>query len=183
LSFRVPNEVTSSLLAATTAFIGGNVLNLPVWGIFIGWAATYLAGGPNRATLTKLLPAMVAGSSFALVIVLLDNQFGTAFGISTVAKDAVLALVIFVINTALMYAGRTRALALVPGMFCGFASYFATVFGGFGFLPHNPLAAWLSVVLMNALGPVFALIAHAVATRGDIAPARAKTPAASGRDS
>ncbi|MDT7594182.1 MAG: hypothetical protein QOH45_3713, partial [Pseudonocardiales bacterium] len=28
-------------------------------------------------------------------------------------------------------------------MFCGFASYFATVFGGFGFLPHNPLAAWL----------------------------------------
>jgi len=85
------------------------------------------------------------------VIVLLDNQFGTAFGISTVAKDAVLALVIFVINTALMYAGRTRALALVPGMFCGFASYFATVFGGFGFLPHNPLAAWLSVVLMNAL--------------------------------
>jgi hypothetical protein len=57
----MPNEVFSSLLAATTAFIGGNLLNLPVWGIFIGWAVTYLAGGPNRATVTKLWPAMAAG--------------------------------------------------------------------------------------------------------------------------
>lgn len=177
LSFRMPNEVFSSLLAATTAFIGGNMLNLPVWGIFIGWAATYLAGGPNRATLTKLWPAMAAGSTFALVIVLLDAEFGTVLGSSTMAKDAVLAVVIFVVNTALMYAGRTRVLALVPGMFCGFASYFATVFGGFGFLPHNPLAAWLSTVLMNALGPVFALIAHAVATRGRTEPARAESHA------
>jgi hypothetical protein len=89
----MPNEVFSSLLAATTAFIGGNLLNLPVWGIFIGWAATYLAGGPNRATLTKLWPAMAAGSTFALVIVLLDAEFGTVLGSSTVAKDAVLAVV------------------------------------------------------------------------------------------
>jgi hypothetical protein len=183
LSFRLPNEVFSSLLAATTAFIGGNLLNLPVWGIFIGWAATYLAGGPNRATLTKLWPAMAAGSTFALVIVLLDAQFGTALGSGTMAKDAVLAVVIFVVNTALMYAGRTRVLALVPGMFCGFASYFATVFGGFGFVPHNPLAAWLSAVLMNALGPVFALIAHAVAAHGRTAPTREEAPAVPGRDS
>jgi hypothetical protein len=28
----MPNEVFSSLLAAATAFIGGNLLNLPVWG-------------------------------------------------------------------------------------------------------------------------------------------------------
>ena len=182
MSFRMPNEVFSSLLAATTAFIGGNLLNLPVWGIFIGWAATYLAGGPNRATLTKLWPAMAAGSTFALVIVLLDAEFGTVLGSSTMAKDAVLAVVIFVVNTALMYAGRTRVLALVPGMFCGFASYFATVFGGFGFLPHNPLAAWLSAVLMNALGPVFALIAHAVATRGQSVPEPEEARAVSGRD-
>jgi hypothetical protein len=99
-----------------------------------------------------------------------------------VAKDAVLAVVIFVVNTALMYAGRTRVLALVPGMFFGFASYFATVFGGFGFLPHNPIAAWLSAVLMNALGPVFALIAHAVATRGQSVPEPEEVRAVSGRD-
>jgi hypothetical protein len=57
-----------------------------------------------------------------------------------------------------MYTGRTRLFSLVPGMFFGFASYFATYFGGFGFAAHNPWAAWLSVAAMNALGPVFAYL-------------------------
>ena len=77
-----------------------------------------------------------------------------------------LALIILVVNTALMYSGRLPALALIPGMFLGFASYFATMFGGFGFAPQNPWAAWVSVLVMNALGPIFALVAHTVATRG-----------------
>lgn len=173
MRLRIPNEVFSSILAASTAFIGGNLLNLPVWGIFVGWAATYLAGGPNRATLAKLCPAMLAGSTFALVIVLIDTQFGTVLGAGRWGTDTVLAVVIFVVNTALMYSGRTRVLSLIPGMFFGFASYFGTMFGGFGFAPHNPFAAWLSIVVMNALGPVFALIAHAVATRaGAAAPSK-----------
>ena len=99
--------------------------------------------------------------------------------------DAVLAVIILVVNTALMYSGRTRVLALIPGMFLGFASYFATVFGGFGFAPQNPWAAWVSVLAMNALGPVFALVAHRVATRGtvdhaDDAGDEAARPASSG---
>ncbi|MDT7744500.1 MAG: hypothetical protein QOE59_3578 [Actinomycetota bacterium] len=163
MRLRLPNEIVSSVLAATTAFIGGNALNLPVWGIFIGWAATFLAGGPHRATLVKLWPTMAAGSTFALVIVLLDTAWKPASG--QLAQDAVLAAVILVVNTALMYAGRTRVLALIPGMFLGFASYFATMFGGFGFAPQNPWAAWVSVLAMNALGPVFALVAHTLAAR------------------
>lgn len=162
---RIPNEIVSSVLAAGTAFIAGNVLNLPVWGIFIGWAATYLVGGPNRATFGKLYPAMAAGSTFALLIVLLDTWLGTALGPGQLEKDTVLALAILVVNTALMYSGRTRLLALIPGMFLGFASYFATMFGGFGFAPHQPFAAWASVLAMNALGPMFALLAHAVSDR------------------
>jgi hypothetical protein len=173
---RIPNEIVSSVLAATTAFIGGNALNLPVWAIFIGWAATYLAGGPSRATFVRLYPAMAAGSTFALVIVLIDGRFGTALGTGTLAGDAVLALAILVVNTALMYSGRTRLLALVPAMFLGFASYFATMFGGFGFAPHNPFAAWVSVLAMNALGPVFALLAHAVTDRRGVRPAATDEP-------
>ncbi|HVV14071.1 DUF1097 domain-containing protein [Amycolatopsis sp.] len=167
MRFRIPNEIFSSILAATTAFIGGNLLNLPVWAIFIGWAGTFLAGGPNRATLKKLLPAMAAGSTFALAIVLLEQTFGAALGESQTAKNAMLALFILVLNTALMYAGRTRVLALIPGMFLGFASYFATMFGGFGFSAHNAFAAWVSVLAMNALGPVFAVVAHAVTARAE----------------
>lgn len=164
MRLRLPNEIISSILAATTAFIGGNALNLPVWGIFIGWAATFLAGGPHRATMVKLWPTMAAGSTFALVIVLLDTALKPTSG--QLAQDAVLAVAILVVNTALMYAGRTRALALIPGMFLGFASYFATMFGGFGFAPQNPWAAWVSVLVMNALGPVFALVAHSLAAHG-----------------
>lgn len=176
MRLRIPNEIFSSVLAATTAFIGGNAFNLPVWGIFIGWAATYLVGGPTRATFVKLCPAMAAGSTFALLIVLLDGRLGTVFGAGQLAGDAVLALTILVVNTVLMYAGRTRVLALVPGMFLGFASYFATMFGGFGLIPHNPFASWVSVLAMNALGPLFALLAHTVAARsakfGEETPAR-----------
>jgi hypothetical protein len=177
MRLRLPNEIVSSVLAATTAFIGGNALNLPVWGIFIGWAATFLAGGPHRATLRRLWPTMAAGSTFALVIVLLDGALEPASG--QLAQDAVLAVIILVVNTALMYAGRTRVLGLIPGMFLGFASYFATVFGGFGFAPQNPWAAWVSVLVCNALGPVFALVAHAVAARGS-APDEEAAAASSG---
>ncbi len=172
MRLRIPNEIFSSVLAAATAFIGGNALNLPVWGIFIGWAATYLVGGPTRATFAALYPAMAAGSTFALVIMLADSWLGTVLGEGRLVQDTVLALAILVVNTALMYSGRTRALALVPGMFLGFASYFATMFGGFGFAPHNPFAAWVSVLAMIALGPLFALLAHAVTARN----ARAAAP-------
>lgn len=153
---RVPHEIVASVLAATTAFIGGTALNLPPWAIFISWAGTFLAGGPGLATARRLWAAMPAGSLFALAIVVFTQHYGTAFGHGRLATDTVLALTILVVNSALMYAGRTRLLALVPGMFFGFASYFATFFGGFGPHPGQVWWAYLAVVAMNALGPVFA---------------------------
>jgi hypothetical protein len=162
---KLPAEVVSSILAATTAFIGGTALHLPPWAIFIGWAGTYLAGGARRSVLRSMWVSMPVGSTFALVIVLIDQQIGTALGPSQFAQDLVLALIILVVNTGLMYAGRTRLLHLVPAMFLGFASYFATFYGGFGWAPGNAWAAWISVIAMNALGPLFAVIA--TATPGD----------------
>ncbi|MEV7404830.1 hypothetical protein AB0N93_31145 [Streptomyces sp. NPDC091267] len=47
---------------------------------------------------------------------------------------------------------------LVPGMFFGFASHFATYFGVFGYDAGNPWAACICVVAVNALGPVFAYL-------------------------
>ncbi len=155
---RIPHEVVASILAGLTAFIGGTALNLPPWAIFISWAGTFLAGGPSIAVASRLWAAMPAGSTFALVIVVVDQRVGTAFGDSQFAQDAVLALIIFAINTALMYTGRTKLFSLIPGMFFGFASFFATYFGGFGFDKGNVLAAWVSVVAMNFLGPVFAYL-------------------------
>lgn len=155
---RIPHEIVASVLAGLTAFIGGTALNLPPWAIFIGWAGTFLAGGPSLTVAKRLWPAMAAGSTFALIIVLVDQHIGTAFGHGRLAQDTVLALIILVVNSALMYTGRSRFFAMIPGMFLGFASYFATFFGGFGWDGGNLWAAWISVVAMNFLGPIFAYL-------------------------
>ncbi|MBO2450225.1 DUF1097 domain-containing protein [Actinomadura barringtoniae] len=176
---RVPHEIVASILAATTAFIGGTSLHLPPWAIFIGWAGTFLAGGPSLATARRLWLAMPMGSTFALIIVLLDEHIGTALGDGQFARNTVLAAIILVVNTALMYTGRTKLFALIPGMFFGFASYFATFFGGFGFDKGNAWAAWISVIAMNALGPVFAYLSVKLAFPrpvGKPAPAPALAP-------
>jgi hypothetical protein len=158
---RIPHEIVASVLAGATAFIGGNALHLPTWAIFISWAGMFLLGSkPTLRNATRLWAAMPIGSAFGLVIVLLDQRFGTLFGEGQAAQNTVLALLILVVNCALMYTGRTRLFGLVPGMFLGFASFFATCFGGFGFDPGNAWAAWVSVVLMNALGPVFAYLSR-----------------------
>jgi uncharacterized protein DUF1097 len=155
---RVAVEVAASVLAATTAFIGGNAANLPVWGIFVGWAGTFALGGPSRDVAKRLWLTMPIGSTGALVIVASSSYLGPFFSAATAVQDVVLAICIFVFNGLMMSLGRVKLLSTVPGMFFGFSSYFATYFGGFGFAPHNLWAAWVSVVAMNALGPVFAYL-------------------------
>lgn len=153
---RIPHEIVASVLAATTAFIGGTALHLPPWAIFIAWAGTFLLGGPSLANAKRLWCAMPMGSTYALIIVLLETNMGTAFGDSQLARNAFGALCVLVVNTVLMYTGRIGLFSLIPGMFFGFASYFATFFGGFGYDPGNPWSAWVCVAAMNALGPVYA---------------------------
>ncbi|MBB1196611.1 DUF1097 domain-containing protein [Curtobacterium flaccumfaciens] len=179
---RIPHEIVASVLAGATAFIGGNALHLPTWAIFISWAGMFLLGSkPTLRNATRLWAAMPIGSAFGLVIVLLDQRFGTLFGEGQAAQNTVLALLILVVNCALMYTGRTKLFGLVPGMFLGFASFFATCFGGFGFDPGNAWAAWVSVVLMNALGPVFAYLSRRLTfaraeTTGSSDPAASADP-------
>lgn len=162
--YKIPHEIIASILAATTAFVGNFALHLPPWAIFIGWAGTYLAGGPKLPVMTKLWAAMPVGSTYALIIILLDTAFGGILGSGFWGTSIVLAVIIFAVNTCLMYTGRIKIFSLVPGMFFGFASMFATFFGGFGWAPTNPWVAWISVILMNALGPVYAWVAHWLGT-------------------
>lgn len=161
---KVPHEIVASILAATTAFVGGIALHLPPWAIFIGWAGTYLAGGPNLPAMKRMWAAMPVGSTYALIIILLDGAIGGVLGNGFWGSNLVLALIILVVNTALMYTGRIKVFSLIPGMFFGFASMFATFFGGFGWDPKNPFVAWIAVILMNALGPVYAWVAEWLTT-------------------
>ena len=151
-----PAEIVASALAVTTIFVSMPPTNLPPWAIFIGWAGTFAAGGPSRGVLRRIWATMPVGSFFAFLIVL---SFGFASrhlqGPAFVLAQCV---ILFCLNGSMMLLGRIRALSFIPGMFFGFASYFATMFGGFGPVPHDPYAALLAVVIMNGLGPLYAWI-------------------------
>lgn len=150
---KLPVEIVSSALAVTTLFYPWH---LPVWAIFVAWAGTFAAGGPKPEVLRKIWPTMLIGNVTACLIVVLfgvasQNLSGTAL---TLAQCAIL----FCLNGSMMALGRFEPLSLIPGMFFGFASYFATYFGGFGPVAKDPLVALACVAAMNALGPIYAIL-------------------------
>ena len=151
--WKPPAEIVASLLAVTTIFISMPPYNLPPWAIFIGWAGTFAAGGPKPEVLRKMWRCMPIGSITAFLIVLGFDWSSHHFsGASFILAQCI---ILFCLNTAQMLLGRLPALSFVPGMFFGFASYFATFYGGFG-PAHTPVVALIAVVLMNGLGPLYA---------------------------
>ncbi|WP_166298355.1 DUF1097 domain-containing protein [Bradyrhizobium sp. 2S1] len=156
---KLPAEVVASLLAVTTIFINMTSFHFPPWAIFITWAGTFAAGGPSIGLLKKFWPTMIIGGIFAYIIVVCFKF--SAQHLTGTAQILAECVILFVFNGAMMLLGRIPALSFVPGMFFGFASYFATVFGGFGPVPGDPLAALAAPLLMNLLGPIYAwLTAH-----------------------
>jgi hypothetical protein len=149
-----PAEVVASLLAVTTIFISMPPWNLPPWAIFVSWAGTFAAGGPKPEVLRKIWPVMPIGSITAFLITLGFMWSGSVLG-GTAALIAQ-CVILFSLNGLMMSLGRLPVFSFVPGMFFGFACFFATMFGGFGPEPKNPVAALIACVAMNALGPVYA---------------------------
>ena len=151
---RLPAEVVASILAAITVLIALPPYHLPPWAIFISWAGTFAAGGPTPAVLRRIWPALPVGATYALAIVLCFDV--ASWYLSGPWFTAAQMAIIFALNTCLMYTGRIPIFSFIPGMFFGFASFFATLFGRFGPDPGNPLVAWIATVSMIMLGPGFA---------------------------
>jgi hypothetical protein len=152
---KLPPEIAASLLAVTTVLIALPPYHRPPWAIFITWAATFAMGGPTPRNLRRIWPTLPVGSLFAFLIVLGFRQASGHFtGTSFIVAQMV---ILFCLNASMMALARfIPMLSFIPGMFFGFASYFATLFGGFGPVPHDPLVALGAVVAMNALGPAYA---------------------------
>lgn len=151
----LPREFAASILAATTVPISLGATHFPPWAVFVSWAGTFAAGGPKREVIRKIVPTMPLGSVVAMCIVLCFNAAAKTWsGFDfTVAQMVIL----FVLNSSMIFVARVvPALSFVPGMFFGFASYFATYYGGFGLTKGNALDSLWAVVLMNALGVLYA---------------------------
>ncbi|HVB11455.1 MAG TPA: DUF1097 domain-containing protein [Bacillota bacterium] len=151
---RIPAEIVASVLAATTVLLSLPPVNLPPWAVFVAWAGCFAMGGPTAANMKTLWKTMWIGSTYAAIIVLILNA--TTAHMSFWGSQWMTMATIFVLNTGLMFTGRIKAVSFVPGMFFGFASYFATVFGGWSWSVHNPYTAWVAVLIMNAIGPAYA---------------------------
>jgi hypothetical protein len=163
-----PSEVVASLLAVTTLFIPSH---LPPWAIFIAWAGTFAAGGPRPEVLKKIWTVMPIGAITAWLIV---QGFGLAsHAFSGGALVVAQCVILFCLNGGMMMLGRVPVFDFVPGMFFGFASFFATFFGGFGPAPGNSVVALGSVLLMNALGPLYAWLTGTLGEHRHFRPADA----------
>ncbi|HSX98689.1 MAG TPA: DUF1097 domain-containing protein [Streptomyces sp.] len=154
----LPHEVSASIVAFATVFLLMSPLNMPTWAIFITWAGTFLQGGPSLANAISMVTATTTGAGFGVVAVLLNRETGTMFGTGAFAQTLALGVVIFFVNGTLLATGRLRLFSLIPGMFFGFASVFATYFGGFGYDAGNLGAAFVSAAAMCALGPLCAVL-------------------------
>lgn len=159
---RIPKEVVASVLASTTVILSLPPTNLPPWAVFIGWAGTFAAGGANKEVFKKIWPAMPLGSLTAMIIVFVKDDWLSPMlpGHWDILGEMA---TIFVFNCLMMLLGRTRWFPFVPGMFFGFASFFATFYGGWGPVEDNLWAAWIAVVIMNAIGPIYAWLNGALA--------------------
>ncbi|WP_051389309.1 DUF1097 domain-containing protein [Arthrobacter sp. 35W] len=155
----MPIEASATLLAASTIFIGGASLNLPTWGIFLGWAATMLAGGPSRSTIAALGRTLVVGGLFALATLWLEGMLGSGLGLPVWAAALVS---ILVMNPGMLLLGRWAPLSLIPGMFIGFSTVLATHLGHFGPVPGSILSVFVCGLAMNLLGIGFAAVAMAL---------------------
>jgi hypothetical protein len=154
----LPREISASLLAILTVPLSLPPTHLPPWAVFVSWAGTFAAGGPKPETLRKLAPVQPLGSVTAMIIVLL---FGVAAELVPAGAPMVIAemAIIFVLNSAMIFVARVVPLfSFIPGMFFGFASYFATYFGGWGLVEQNPYHALWATILMNAIGLCFAYL-------------------------
>ena len=157
-----PAEIVASALAVTTIFIGMPPWNLPPWAIFIAWAGIFAAGGPTLSIMRKFWITMPVGAVTALLIVLGFQWASSVFG-GTTALFAQ-CVILFCLNGLMMSLGRIPAIGFIPGMFFGFACFFATMFGGFGPDPKNPVMALIACLAMNFLGTIYAWLTARLGT-------------------
>ncbi|MGC8618526.1 MAG: DUF1097 domain-containing protein, partial [Thermoplasmata archaeon] len=62
-------------------------------------------------------------------------------------------IIIFLVNQPILWGTKYwEPLKWTPAIFFGFASFFSVYYGGFGFLPHNIFAAFISTYITNLAG-------------------------------
>jgi len=172
LKERVPTPITGAGLAALTVLVGGYFikefphpyyLNFGAWAVFITWAGYFAAGGggpgKSKEVFKKMYFPIFWGSIWGLVAGVAFYYFNPHLS-NNWSLLVVDGIVIFLVNQPILWGSRYWGpLKYTPACFYGFATFFATYFGGFGIAPtsapYDVYIAWLCGLAMNFLGPIW----------------------------
>lgn len=146
----LPPEVAATILAVSATILGA-LLNLPIYGIFLGWAAAGLAGSSRGVPTRTLARCLAVGALFGAGALTAQAALGAALGPAVpmwVAAAAALAT----LNPLLILLGRTSAFRSAPAMFVGFSTLFAVNLGSTTPVTDSITGALCVGVLTNLTG-------------------------------
>jgi hypothetical protein len=163
---RIPVAITGGLLAGLTVLMtmpgvlpAPYAINFPAWAVFITWAGYFAAGGggPGKSgsVFKKMYFPILWGAIWGLAGGLgLVYVGGLGYNLGTsLLLDGI---IILLVNQPILWGSKYWGpLKYTPACFYGFATFFATFFGGFGFQPGYIYAAFVSGLLCNFLGPIW----------------------------
>jgi len=179
----IPLEWVSAALAALTIplFVYAKI---PIWATYVTWGGAFLVA-PNLEGIRKMFPTLIVGTASGVVF------FALAFTIDPISGAPVLAnsAIVFMMALALLYLARIPSLALVPGIFFGFACYVGVVLAAQANTIPALFVPWIYATTAVLLGPVLAWLSvaltfpreieeartEAAKLAGDVAPARSQS--------
>ncbi|WP_324650281.1 DUF1097 family protein [Georgenia sp. H159] len=146
----LPPEIAATILAVCATILGA-VSGLPVYGVFLGWAAAGLAGGSRAVRTPVLVSCLTTGAVLGTGALAAASALGQIVGPDVPQWLGTVAALI-VINPLMILLGRTRALTSVPAMFIGFSTLFAVHLGGTASTWEGMIGVLVATVLTNSIG-------------------------------
>ncbi len=147
---KVPPEIAATILAISTVLLGA-LIDVPTFGIFLGWAAAALAATHRAARMSTLATCLVVGAVFG------TGTLAAASGLEVILGPAMppwvsTILVLAMANPLMILLGRATAFSAVPGMFIGFSTVLAVHLIGAAPISGNVFAALLVGAATNLIG-------------------------------
>ncbi|MGP5071323.1 DUF1097 family protein [Arthrobacter rhombi] len=146
----LPPEVAATVLAISAVLLGA-FLGLPIYGIFLGWAAAGLAASNKTIRMPILGSCLVIGATFGAATLTAQFALEQILGPS-IPQWVCTVTALAIANPMMILLGRTPAFSSVPAMFIGFSTLFAVHLGSTAPITDNLIGALLVSVFMNLTG-------------------------------
>lgn len=147
---RTASIVVIGVLAMLSCLLTASVVMVPVWVVFVGWAAFFAAGGGTSGFARSLLMSIV-GVIVAVLVLLAVQLFGGSTWSVAVAVG---------IGAAILVAlSAVKGFEFTPAGFLGFASTFGVLAAGGGGIgdPVSFTHPVVQVVVALIIGAVFGI--------------------------